>query len=178
MPSSAHRKPPTAHHQPTSAGLAALASFAATGEGILAVACPYFLESMPPGSPVQYHIACVTRQRILYGRPSRSPWPSHNARLNHCKPCYILNTFKVFKLSSVKKTSRLPMPSFAAATPNNAEPLPDWASTGTLSSRWVPVGLPCERFSSTRLLSFMLTTRRSPLSRLIVSPAGIFKGLP
>src|SRR5947208_15327498 len=68
MPSSAHRKRPTAHHKPTSAGLAALASFAATGEGILAVACPYFLESMPRGSPVQYHIACVTRQRILYGR--------------------------------------------------------------------------------------------------------------
>src|SRR5205085_7647127 len=74
MPSSAHRKPPTAHHQPTSAGLAALASVAATGEGILAVACPYFLESMPPGSPVQYQLACVTRHRVLYGRPSRSPW--------------------------------------------------------------------------------------------------------
>src|SRR5437660_9476597 len=46
MPSSAQRKRPTAHHEPTLAGQAALASFAATGEGILAVASPYFLESM------------------------------------------------------------------------------------------------------------------------------------
>src|SRR5947209_12952639 len=76
MPSSAHRKPPTAHHEPTSAGLAALASVAATGEGILAVACPYFLESMPPGSPVQYTFTCNTGNMVLYGRPSRSPWKS------------------------------------------------------------------------------------------------------
>ena len=38
---------------------------------------------------------------------------------------YILNTFKVFMLSSVKKTSRLPLASLAAATPNRADPLPD-----------------------------------------------------
>src|SRR2546421_9016001 len=30
----------------------------------------------PRGSPVQYQLACVTRHRVLYGRPSRSPWQS------------------------------------------------------------------------------------------------------
>ena len=28
----------------------------------------------PRGSPVQYYIAYFARKRILYGRPSRSPW--------------------------------------------------------------------------------------------------------
>src|SRR5437764_3938432 len=73
MPSSAQRKRPSAHHEPTSAGQAALASVATTGEGILAVACPYFLESMPPGSPVPYTVTCNTGKLVLYGRPSRSP---------------------------------------------------------------------------------------------------------
>jgi hypothetical protein len=101
-----------------------------------------------------------------------------DSRIGQFKPGYMLNRFKVFILSSVKKTSRLPLASLVAAARNKAEPLPDWGSTGTLSSRCTPTTYPCDRFSSTRLLSFMLTTRRSPFCGLIVRPPGIFKGLP
>ena len=33
-------------------------------------------QGRPRGSPVQYPVARVPRHRVLYGRPSRSPWPS------------------------------------------------------------------------------------------------------
>src|SRR5690349_21225902 len=65
---------------------------------------------------------------------------------------YIVSIIKAFRLSSVKKTSRLPRLSAVAATPKRAEPLPDCASTGTLSSWRTPTALPLVRLSSTRLL--------------------------
>src|SRR5205085_8268982 len=55
---------------------------------ILPVSCfdnplPYFLESMPPGSPVQYTVTCNMGNLVLYGRPSRSPWQSNCLPGNH-----------------------------------------------------------------------------------------------
>jgi len=34
------------------------------------------LPGRPRGSPVQYTFTCNTGDLVLYGRPSRSPWPS------------------------------------------------------------------------------------------------------